>query len=139
MSYSCPECRNVIYDRTNYTCPMCGSELPAVLLFRPPDMPDFDKVAEGKGIQVALLAELLRDLRRAGGHSQAIHEATIRYFKEGIAKGFDPRSLFEWLFSWPNDRWSVVSQAPFPGRSRQEFFEMLTNGIKDAARRQEGL
>jgi hypothetical protein len=102
------------------------------MLFRPSDMPDFDKIAEGKEIQVVLLAELLRDLRRAHGHSQAIREATIRYFKEGIAKGFDLSSLLEWLYTWPNRRWSVLSQAP--DRSRQEFVELLQNGFKEAER-----
>ena len=47
------------------------------VLFRPADMPDFDKVAEGREFWMDLLAELLRDLRNADGHSQAINEATI--------------------------------------------------------------
>ncbi len=129
MSYSCPECHKVIYDRTNYTCPTCGAELPAVILFRPPDMPDFDTVAEGKEVQVALLAELLRDLRKAHGHSQAIREATIRYFRDGVQKGFDPSTLVEWIHSWPNGRWSVLSQAP------DGFGELFTNELKEAERR----
>ena len=109
--------------------------MPAVVLFRPADMPDYDEIAEGKEIQVVLLAELLRDLRRAHGHSQTISEATIRYFKEGIAKGFDPSSLLEWLYTWPNRRWSVLSQAP--DRTRQEFVALLQNGFKEAERRRE--
>jgi hypothetical protein len=135
MSYSCPECHSVIYDRTNYACPTCGAELPPVMLFRPADMPDFDEIAEGHEAQMVLLAELLRDLRQAHGHSQAIREATIRYFTEGNAQGFDVSSLLEWLSSWPNRRWSVLSQAP--DKARREFVELLQNGFKEVGRQGE--
>ncbi len=88
-------------------------------------MPDFDKVAEGKEIQVALLSRALFELRRAHEHPQALREAAIRYFKSGIAQGFEIGPLLEWFFLWPSGRWSVFAQTGFSGSAGHEFLEMV--------------
>ena len=33
MSYHCPSCHGVLYDRRRKTCGFCGAELPVALLF----------------------------------------------------------------------------------------------------------
>jgi hypothetical protein len=86
MSDRCPKCDGAIYDRTNYVCPVCGTDLPPELLFRPPDMSDFDRLVEGNEIQVELLSRALLELRKARGHPQALRDAAIRYFKAGISR-----------------------------------------------------
>ncbi|PYJ80521.1 MAG: hypothetical protein DME22_24005 [Verrucomicrobia bacterium] len=70
MSYRCPKCNGIIYDRRNYLCAVCGAELPARLLFLPPEMVDLDKVAGGAEIPVDLLAQTLLELRKARGNLQ---------------------------------------------------------------------
>src|SRR5207249_10843697 len=81
MSYRCPKCNGIIYDRRNYLCAVCGSELPACLLFLPPEMVDLDKVAGGAEIPVDLLAQTLLELRKARGNLQATREVVIGYFR----------------------------------------------------------
>ncbi len=86
MSYHCPKCNGVINDRRNYVCATCGAELPAALLFLPPGMAN--KLAGETNIPVELLARALMELRKARGNSQATREVVVRYFKDGIAGGF---------------------------------------------------
>ena len=38
MSYHCPDCHGVLYDRRRKTCGFCGVELPAKLLFTPAEL-----------------------------------------------------------------------------------------------------
>lgn len=125
MSYHCPKCNGIVLDRTSYVCAVCGADLPPELLFRPPDMPEFDKLAEGRSVQVALLAQALRELRSAKGRSPLLREAVIRYFKNGIANRFKVPELIEWLFFWPSNRWSVFAQIDFAGKAGHEFVEMV--------------
>lgn len=53
MSYHCPKCSGVIYDRRRNICGYCGTELPAELLFTPTEVEMLDKEA-------AIIAELRR-------------------------------------------------------------------------------
>jgi hypothetical protein len=43
MSYQCPKCSGVIYNRRNKTCGFCGAELPAELLFSAAELEALDK------------------------------------------------------------------------------------------------
>lgn len=72
-------------------------------------------------IPVALLSQALVELRSARGNRPAEREAAIRYFKSGLAKGYQIGPLLEWLFFWPNKRESVFCQA----RLDTKFVEML--------------
>jgi hypothetical protein len=47
MSYRCPKCNGIIYDRRNNICGFCGAELPASLLLSPSEMAALDKAAGG--------------------------------------------------------------------------------------------
>lgn len=38
MSYQCPSCHGVLYDRRRTTCGFCDAELPAELLFTPAEL-----------------------------------------------------------------------------------------------------
>jgi hypothetical protein len=125
MSYRCPKCNGIIYDRTNYVCAFCGTELPAELLFVRPETAVSDQAAGGTEIPVALLAEALRELRKARGNAEATRQAAIHYFRSGLASGFQAGPLLSWLFSWPNRRESVFSQAGYSGKEGSEFVEML--------------
>ena len=139
MSYHCPRCEGTVLDRTNYICPVCGVDLPPELLFRPPDMPEFDKLAEGKDVQVSLLSRALHDLRTVKKQPQALREAVIRYFRNGISKGFKVAELLEWLFFWPSNRWSVFAQMDFTGKAGHKFVDMVKTltlrdlGVDDAS------
>lgn len=72
-------------------------------------------------IPVELLSEALVDFRAARGNRSAEKEAAIRYFKSGIAQGYQVGPLLKWLCFWPNDRESVFWQA----RLDATFIEML--------------
>ena len=123
MSYRCPKCNGIIYDRRNYVCGVCGAELPARLLFLPPELAD--KVAGEIDVPIELLARALLELRKARGHSQATREAVIHYFKDGITGGFQVGPLLGWLFSWPTRRDSVFSQVGYSVEEMDEFMEIL--------------
>ena len=139
MSYHCPKCGGTVFDRTNYVCPVCGADLPPQLLFRPPDMPEFDKLVEGNDVQLVLLSQALLELRSAKGSPQVLREAVIRYFTKGISKGFKVTELLEWLFFWPTNRWSVFAQVDFSAKAGSEFVGMVKTltlqdlGVPDAA------
>jgi len=45
MSYRCPKCKGVIYNRRNKQCGFCGAELPAELLFTAAEIAALDKEA----------------------------------------------------------------------------------------------
>jgi hypothetical protein len=77
------------------------------------------------GIPVALLSQALLELREARGNFQATREAVIRYFKNGIASGFQVGPLLQWLVFWPNNRESVFSQVGYSSKERREFLEIL--------------
>ncbi len=81
-------------------------------------MPENTSAAE---VPVALLSQALLDLRAASGNRKAEREAALRYFKSGIASGYQVGPLLEWLFSWPNNRESVFWQA----RLDTQFVDML--------------
>ena len=123
MSYRCPKCNGVIYDRRNYVCGSCGAELPATLLFLPPEMAD--KLAGETSIPIELLARALMELRKARGNFQATRDVVIRYFKDGIAGGFQVGPLLGWLFSWPTRRDSVFSQVGYSVEEMDKFMEIL--------------
>ena len=72
-------------------------------------------------VPVALLSQALVELRAARENRQAQREAAIRYFKSGLAKGYQVGPLLEWLCFWPNNRESVFWQA----RLDSKFVEML--------------
>jgi hypothetical protein len=139
MSYRCPKCNGIIYDRTNYVCAFCGTELPAELLFLGPETAASGKATGGTEIPVALLAEALRELRKARGDAEATRQAAIHYFRSGVASGFQVGALLSWLFSWPNRRESVFSQVGYEGKQGREFVETLKKlpvqelGLKDTA------
>ena len=64
MSYQCPKCNGVIYDRRRNICGYCGAELPAELLFGPAELEVLDKkaaelTAEHEKIRAKLEAEEL--------------------------------------------------------------------------------
>jgi len=46
MSYHCPSCQRVLYDRRRKTCGFCGAELPPELLFTPEQVENLRKEAE---------------------------------------------------------------------------------------------
>jgi len=119
MSYRCPKCNGIIYDRRNYACAFCGAELPAMLLFLPPEMAD--KLAGEAGVPIELLAQALLELRKARGNFQATREAVIRYFNSGIASGFQVGPLLQWLFFWPNKRESVFAQVGTQAKRAMSF------------------
>jgi len=136
MSYRCPKCNGIIYDRRNYVCAFCGAELPATLLFLSPEMAD--KLAGTTDVPIEFLAQTLRQLRKARGNFRATREAVICYFKEGIASGFQVWPLLDWLHSWPNRNESVFSQVVYSVKEIQEFWEILKEkhsaqelGLKD--------
>jgi len=72
-------------------------------------------------VPVALLSQALVELRTARGNREAEREAAIRYFKSGIAEGYQIGPLLDWLCFWPNNRESVFWQA----RLDSKFVEML--------------
>lgn len=45
MSYQCPKCNGVIYNRRSNICGFCGGELPAELLFTAEEIVALDKDA----------------------------------------------------------------------------------------------
>jgi hypothetical protein len=62
MSYQCPKCSGVIYNRRLKTCGYRGAELPPELLFSPAELEVLDKnaaehTAEQKKIRAKLDAE----------------------------------------------------------------------------------
>ena len=62
MSYQCPKCSGVIYNRRLKTCGYCGAELPPELLFSPAELEVLDKnaaehTAEQQKIRAKLDAE----------------------------------------------------------------------------------
>ena len=64
MSYHCPKCGRVIYNRRLKTCGYCGAELPPELLFSPAEIEVLDKnaaehTAEQQKIRAKLEAEEL--------------------------------------------------------------------------------
>jgi hypothetical protein len=81
-------------------------------------MPDNTSKTE---VPVALLSQALLELRAARGNRPAEKEAAIRYFKSGLATGYQVGPLLEWLCFWPNDRESVFWQA----RLDSKFVDML--------------
>ena len=125
MSYRCPKCNGIIYDRTNYVCAICGAELPAELLFIRPETAVSDQAAGGTVIPVALLSETLLELRKARGNAEATRQAAIHYFRSGVASGFEVGPLLNWLFFWPNRGQSVFSQVGYSGKESSEFVETL--------------
>jgi hypothetical protein len=74
-------------------------------------------------VPVELLSQALLEFRAARGNRQAEKAAAIRYFKNGIANGYQVGPLLEWLCFWPNNRESVFWQA----RLDSKFVEMLKN------------
>ncbi|HZR21513.1 MAG TPA: hypothetical protein VFE51_29800 [Verrucomicrobiae bacterium] len=46
MSYQCPKCNGVVYNRRSKICGFCGSELPAELLFTDKEIAALDKEAD---------------------------------------------------------------------------------------------
>src|SRR5271169_2848364 len=90
------------------------------------------KLAEGRDVQVALLSQALLELRSAKGRPQALREAVIRYFRNGISNGFKVAELLEWLFFWPNNRWSPFAQMDFSGKAGHDFVDMVkTLNLRD--------
>ena len=124
MSYRCPSCNGIIYDRKNHRCGLCGAELPASFQMFPPDMAEEARAA---AIPIDLLAQALLELRKARGNSEATRDAAIRYFKGGIAIGFEVGPLLESLMFWPNRRDSVFSEVGYTGNEGVEFVQILKN------------
>ena len=70
MSYQCPKCSGVIYNRRNKICGYCGAELPAELLFSKAELEVLDKkvaeiTAEHEKIRARLEAEELEHREEA--------------------------------------------------------------------------
>ena len=76
-------------------------------------------------VPVTLLSQALLDLREARGNLQATREAVLRYFKSGIAGGFQVGPLMQWLFFWPDQQQSVFSQIGYSTKETFEFMEIL--------------
>jgi hypothetical protein len=74
-----------------------------------------------KPIPVDLLSDALLDLRAARGNRHAEKASALRYFKGGIARGYEVGPLLQRLCFWPNDRESVFWQA----RLDSKFLDML--------------
>src|SRR5262249_13245052 len=76
-------------------------------------------------IPVSLLSQTLLELRLARGNAVATREAAIRYFKSGIAGGFQVGPLLNWLLLWPSTTESVFWQVRYPGNEGRQFIDML--------------
>ena len=74
---------------------------------------------------VELLAQALLDLRTARGNPEATRQAVIRYFKAGIAAGFQVGPLLQWPFFWPREGESVFGQAGFTIKQSIAFIDIL--------------
>jgi hypothetical protein len=83
-----------------------------------------DKKAQAE-VPGSLLSQALLELRDARGDLQATREAVIRYFKAGIASGFQVGSLMQWLFFWPDKAQSVFSQVGYSAKETSEFMDIL--------------
>jgi hypothetical protein len=51
MSYYCPKCNGIIYDRRNKICGFCGAELPADLLLTATEIAALQKAAPKEDLQ----------------------------------------------------------------------------------------
>jgi len=122
MSYHCPKCNNLVYDRKSRTCGFCGAELPVMFLFYPPDLA---ATAKTEGIPIELLARTLLELKAVRGNPAATREAAVRYFKDGIADGIEIGLLLHSLLFWPDQHNSVFSQTGYSGNEGTEFVNML--------------
>ena len=74
---------------------------------------------------VELLAQALFDLRTTRGNTEATRQAVIRYFKAGIAAGYQVEPLLRWLFYWPTETESVFGQAGYTMKESTSFIDML--------------
>jgi hypothetical protein len=113
-----------VYCRDVVTCPHCAAELPPVTLFIPSEVAPLDGQAKIR-VPVGLLAQARLDLKKARGHLTATREAVLRYCSDGLCNGIPSHLLLSWLFSWPNERDSVLSQIGYSARARRELLEML--------------
>jgi hypothetical protein len=123
MSYRCPKCSGIVYNRKKRLCAFCGTELPASFLFLPPEMAG--STAGEAGVPIELLSECWLELAEAQGNPEATREAAIHYFKSGIAHGFQVGPLLKWLISWPSARESAFSQVGYSAKEATEFIEIL--------------
>jgi hypothetical protein len=135
MSYRCPKCDGIVYNRKKRLCALCGAELPASLLFLPPGMA---ALAAGETeVPIEVLSECWLGLVEARGNEPATREAAIQYFRDGIARGFQVGPLLKWLISWPSERESAFSQVGYSAKEAAEFVETLRTlpveelGLKD--------
>jgi hypothetical protein len=76
-------------------------------------------------IPVSLLSQTLIELRQARGNAEATREAAIRYFKGGLAGGYQVGPLLNWLLLWPSTTESVFWQVRYPGDEGKQFIDML--------------
>jgi len=76
-------------------------------------------------IPVALLAQVLIELREARGNKEATRAAAVRYFRNGLTAGYQVGPLLNWLFFWPSRTDSVFWQVRFPAPEGSEFVQML--------------
>jgi len=64
MSYHCPTCQGVVYNRRNKLCGFCGAELPAELLFTAEEIAAMKK-EEAKAKALVRLEQAKRDIEEA--------------------------------------------------------------------------
>jgi hypothetical protein len=133
MSYHCPSCQGILYDRKVSVCAHCGADLPPESLFLPSEVEPLDGEAPGIEVPVALLARTWTELSRARGDSKASRQAALRYFRDGLGGGFPSQLLLRWLFFWPNERESAFGQAAFSAQQGEDFIQMVKKlTIEDA-------
>ncbi len=125
MSYHCPSCQGILYDRHVTACAHCGAELPPASLFVPSEMPSSDKKTNGIDVPVELLARAWLDLRKARGNATATRRAVLRYFRDGFFSKFPLGLLLKWLLFWPNERESVLIQVGYSPREAKDFTAMV--------------
>jgi hypothetical protein len=70
MSYHCPSCKGVLYDRRRKACGFCGADVPVELLFTPAEL-------EHLRVEEALVEETQRQIR---AREAAEAEAKARAF-----------------------------------------------------------
>ena len=78
MSYQCPKCNRVIYNRRNKMCGYCGAEVPPELLFSAAEIETMDKEA-------AVLAEFHKKQKAELDAEDLERKNTARRQEESVA------------------------------------------------------
>ena len=92
MSYHCPTCKRIIFNRRLERCEFCGTDLPTGLRLSPKEVAQLDK-------EMANLSERRkkRDLEQEEERKKEIQERP----KKGFLPG--PRDISEMVAKWRSD------------------------------------